>query len=385
MHRSPQSLRRPGQPLRALAFFAALLLLVASAPGGTPLAHAAPPPAAADLLDLLPAGTEGVLVCDLVQSRRSPLYGRLLARMEAHPQLGPVLKELQRSTGLDPRKDLDRVVVASHPDPRTRWRGFVIWEGTLDAKKIRSRLAADPRLKATTLHGQPAWTKRGKRAPVFDVVLLDARRIAFSHPRVTPTLLRRAGLAPKSPPVPRALDDASFAALLGRPDHAAHVWFAGRVPPELRDDPDAGPLAHADALFGALRLGEALEGTITGVFRSEQMAQQLAAALMLLKPRLLSHPQVKALGLASVVGRLEAAPAGKEAQIALSVTEAELGVLADRLAGKVMRRRPKKAAAGGAQGGAAPSPSVAKPKRDAARPDAAQPAPSPKPPAQAKP
>ncbi len=314
---------------------------------------AAPPPpkGKTELLDLLPAGTEGVLVCDLVQSRRSPLYDRLLKRMEAHRRLGPVLKELQRSTGLDPRKDLDRVVVASHPDKRTRWRGFVVWEGTYDGARLRARLAADKRLKQTEVLGRKAWSKRGKGGPVFDVVLLDSRRIAFSHPRLTPSLLRRAGLAPKGPAEPRALDDKAFAALLRRPDHKAHAWFAGRVPPELKDNPDAGPLAHADALFGTLNLGDALQGTITGVFRSEQMAQQLAAALMLLKPRLVAHPQVKALGLTSVVQRLQAAPAGKEAQIALTVSEAELGVLADRLAGRVMgSRRPKR----GAPGKAAP-------------------------------
>jgi hypothetical protein len=111
---------------RALAVVAAVLL---SAPLGR----------AADLDPYLPEDTESVLNLNVRQLLDSELFKKHLLEMaqealRGEDQVQEVLKEL----GLDPFKDLDRIVVAS-PISAEKDRGLIILHGRFDVAKFEAK------------------------------------------------------------------------------------------------------------------------------------------------------------------------------------------------------------------------------------------------------
>ena len=294
------------------------------------------------LLGLLPEGANGVLVCDLEQARGSPVYARLLLAARKHVRLGPMLEELEASTGLDPSRDLSTLVVVSLPAKGVRLGGFVLLQGRFPRKRVEERLSADRGLVPVRRFGRQVWEKRGP-APVFSVVFLGPDLLALVHPKLLGGLLGRAGLirGAKRPPGVRK----DMAALFARPDRKDELWFAAKVPLRMRGNPDAGPLAQAEAVYGSFRLSKELRGTLSGLFLSEEMAQQLSAALMLFRARLASRPQVRALGLSQVLSRLVATPVGREARIELVLSEDELDKMITKVMSLLPRGRSKRAKA----------------------------------------
>jgi len=311
-------------PALSLALWAALLL---------------PRPAAAadgsKLLELLPPGVQGVVVIDMEQVRSSPLLGKLMPIVRRDPQLGALLEEMESTTGLEPTRDLSTVLVASLPGERHRLRGFVLLQGKLQQGRIEKKLSQDQRLKQRDHAGRKVWEKT-RSGPVFSAIFLRPDLLGFIHPSLLDEVLARAA-SPARGKVPpgRSVDAAQWQALLGRPERKGGAWFAGRIPVELRGNPDLGPLAQAEGLFGSVRLRDDLALSITGIFTDEALAQQLAVALMLIRTRLAQRPQFREFGLTPVLERLTAMPAGREARIELRLTGAELEGITTKTASRL--------------------------------------------------
>jgi len=334
---------------RLLALLAGLLLCVGVSPAWAG--------DGSKLLPLLPAATQGVVVVNLEQARTSPLFGKLLGLLKREPKIAGLLRELEQTTGLKPERDLKTVVIASLPGQRTRLRGLVLVEGRFQRARLEKRLAADARLTRGTEPQLAVWKKRGE-GPVFDLVFLRNDLIGFVHPTLLAAVVGmvRPGRTAPAKAAPATEMSGEFKALLSKADRRSTVWFAGLVPPEMRNNPQAGPLASAEGGYGGLRLGKELTGAATGLFVDEATAANLSSVLMLLRGRVALRPQVQALGLAPLLERLTAVPTGKEARIDLQVSGPELETIAEKTGAYFAGLGQKKAAA---PAPAAPPPSRA--------------------------
>lgn len=144
-------------------FAAALVLLLGSAVGAR----------AAEIEPLLPPDTETFLSVNVRQILDSAVFKKgLLARLKAElEQAGDGhLKDALRDLGIDPFKDIDRLVVAA-PGGKETDRGLIIARGTFDTAKFKSK--GDDAIRqhpdGVKLHKVPLGA--GKTHEVYEVVI----------------------------------------------------------------------------------------------------------------------------------------------------------------------------------------------------------------------
>lgn len=148
-------------------------------------------------LGLLPADAQMVVSIDLDGLRRSSLYGRYGVEKEKrlereHPELGTFIAE----TGLDPRKDLDTLIIASRLGGHGSVLGIVT--GRFDPTIIERKLVeADMRSETVSGHKVFRLPSHGPVAPSesdddrCEVTFLGREAIVFGDGQAVRALLAR--------------------------------------------------------------------------------------------------------------------------------------------------------------------------------------------------
>src|SRR5205085_5204094 len=89
------------------------------------------------LLSQLPAGTRFVVSVDLARIRGTPLWTRVAALAEESPEDKRRLARLTEHTGLDPLKQIRRIVAAFPDDARAHGEFALVIEGDgFDAQRL---------------------------------------------------------------------------------------------------------------------------------------------------------------------------------------------------------------------------------------------------------
>jgi hypothetical protein len=150
-------------------------LLYLSYPRGN-TANASPGP---ELLSALPPGAPTLVFLDLAAVRASSFY-------QHRPDKGPIAipspeyADFVRSTGFDFEKDLDRVVIASWPNPsgKEQRKDVVIAEGRFDRAKIRDYASRNGTLDHQ--QGRDVYLfSTGVRTGTESLTFLDDHRLAL--------------------------------------------------------------------------------------------------------------------------------------------------------------------------------------------------------------
>jgi hypothetical protein len=105
-----------------------------------------------DALALVPPDAASVGMVRLSDLRTSPLSSKLFSECDHMTVDGDAARFLEE-TRLNPKEDVDTVVVAGSPKNDQSGSGLVIFEGRFDAQRLASALAARGAEKKTSAHG----------------------------------------------------------------------------------------------------------------------------------------------------------------------------------------------------------------------------------------
>jgi hypothetical protein len=131
-------------------------------------ARAAVGPLPAEAL-VLPADSRFVMGFDVKRFTASPLYARYASERGMRPE---ALGELEERTGLDPTRDVDRIIVAGTGVDKTS-KGLVLAQGRFDLYRLGRTLETAPGGKVAT------WNHEGVAVHVFDAEKQEPGAIAF--------------------------------------------------------------------------------------------------------------------------------------------------------------------------------------------------------------
>jgi hypothetical protein len=234
---------------------------------------------------VLPADTGFVAGVDVKRLVASPLWSRWASRRAAHPE---ALKLLEEETGLDPARDLDRIILAGG-SPASGARPLVLAFGRFDPAKIAQTVTASDKAEVrkhagATLYELSRVPRPSAGTPRESLALsvLDPGEILFGPAdRVEAALDSRARHATP------LRQNTSLLGLLQTVRPGATFWAAGdeslvaALPKEIPAPGASGAAASLNLppLRGLTLTGDLdpeLSVSITGVAADEKSATQLA-------------------------------------------------------------------------------------------------------------
>ncbi|MFI5182340.1 MAG: hypothetical protein ACHQPI_13215 [Thermoanaerobaculia bacterium] len=242
-----------------------------------------------DALSLVPPDAVAVGVLHVVDLRSSPLFDRVFAetdRISGDAEAARFLEEVQ----LNPKQDIDRIVVAGSPKSAGTGGGLAAFEGRFDAAKLAAAVAARGGVKKSVPGGDYVLLPdrgHGTGHEAGAVAFLSNRLIAAGNESVLVQALAR-----------RASGGGGFTsgtglgASLSRVDAKASAWALidmARMPASHRETSHAGG-DPSHAVLGAMKAvslasfsvtvdGDALKLTATGVSGDAEMRQNLEDAV----------------------------------------------------------------------------------------------------------
>jgi hypothetical protein len=311
---------------------------------------AAPDP----LLARFPAETRVVASVDLARVRAAPLWARLAALAEEDPADRTRIQALASRTGLDPLRQIRRVVAAFPDSARQRGQFAVIIEGNgFDEKRLvaYAREEAAPRgirIEAASRGRRTLWTASGpERTAGF--FLGDDRFVlgggGWAELMVDLANDRKAERQGAAAGPPSAAEAEELAHLCARIDRTRALWFAAIVPLDVRrvllDDPRHDSAASVTRLAAAVDLGPGLTADLVADLSNAADARVLVDRIQVSVREAKRNAKVLMLGLAPYLDALSARAEGPSLRVRLALGEPQLRDLVDRLVGllRVARAR----------------------------------------------
>lgn len=270
-----------------------------------------------DLLAVVPAEAEVVLLVDLAQLRRSPWTRDLLAQ-------GAAARAPARTRGFDEATDVDRLVLARLSGGGGEEASLSVAQGRFDRRRVFAAFGGGRAgTSAETFRGCPLVSS-GPEAVAF---LTDRTLISGALPAVRGSIDAAFGRA-RDVRSERWLRDTRPS-----PSASSAVELALRVTDPMRERIH-DQLEQAEALErlgGRLELGARLDLTVTGVAADAPRARALAVQLEQAITALRGRSSVTALGLGQVLAGVRIAVRGTKVAAELHLTEAQRDDIAARL------------------------------------------------------
>jgi hypothetical protein len=281
------------------------------------------PAADVTLLDLAMPDARLLSGIRVAQIRSSPFGQYLFARFQAE---GQHFENFVRSTGFDPRRDLDEILIATpggaHDSPR-----LVVARGTFQparildlARNAGNAIAAHNGVDVVTFPGDHGNRLSGVNGIAF---LSETLAVAGDIDSVHKAIDRRdRGPAP------------ALAAKAGQLSAVLDAWFvstvpvaeiAGRVPGEEtagRLNNDA--FRSIEQASGGLKFGELVSLSLEVLTRTAEDASNLAAVIKFLSGMIQFKPQQEQARIASLLSSLDIKAEGNAVKLAASIPEQEL-------------------------------------------------------------
>ncbi len=242
-----------------------------------------------DALSLVPPDAAAVGVIHVADFRSSPLFDRVFAetdRISGDAEAARFLEEVR----LNPKQDIDLVVVAGSPKSSGAGGGLAAFEGRFDAAKLAAAVASRGGTKKSVAGGDYYLLPEhghGERHEAGAVAFLSNRLIVAGNETAVGTALGRRASAGGG-----FASGAGLGASRSRVDSKASAWALVDVgqmpePPRHASHAEGDP---ARAVIGAMRSvsvvalsatvdGDALKLSATGVSRDGDTRQNLEDAI----------------------------------------------------------------------------------------------------------
>ena len=321
------------RPIVAPARAAALLLVLVA--GGSGCRRARAPDS---LLSRLPRATTFVASVDLARVRATPLWSRISAQAEESPEDKKSLQKLTERTGLDPLRQIHRIVAAFPDNARSSGQFALVIDGEGFDEQ---RLVAYAREQGAKLEARP----RGRRT------LWVSGNTAGFFLGPTRFVLGASGWAEAMADLAdggrgSAEDNAELARLVERVDRGRALWFAALVPSDLRQaliaDPKQRSAGSVARLAAAADLGPGLNADLVADLSNAADAQVLVARIQSTVRESKRNAKMLMMGLGPYLDALDARADGPTLRVSLVLAEGQAKDLIDRLAGLArLGRRPR--------------------------------------------
>ena len=322
---------------------AALALFASSCRGGCARA-----PATRDrLLGALPAGTRFVASVDVAKVRATALWSRVSALAGQSAEDRKSLDKLTARTGLDPLRQIHRIVAAFPDNARERGEFALVIEGEgFD----EARLVAYAREEAATRGAKIEARTRGARTLYGGG---GSDRTAGFFVGKTRFVLGSGGwaeamadLADGRPGVASAADNLELGHLLGRIDPGRALWFAALVPLDIRKslmaDPKLDSAGSLTRLAAGADLGPGLNAELVADLSNAADARALEARIQTTLRESKRDAKVLMMGLGPYLDAVEARAEGPTLRVKLTLAEAQVKDLLERLGGLLNLARGKR-------------------------------------------
>jgi hypothetical protein len=290
----------------------------------------------ANLLALAPANTQIVIGIDGAAIRSSQFGQYLIGQSEAR-EAG--MQKFIEQTGIDPRRNVDFVLIAVHPDQKNA-AGLVLVRGSFDEQRMKARAKAEGSIVETyngveILREKHQTTGPAAAFPQPGVLLIG------DSASIRATISGRSNPGVLDPTLTRIIDQVSI-------DN--DVWLAALTPKidisPVAISPDIPPQLNSPQLFqsiqhvsGGLRLGDSAKLTLNVETRSPQDAGAVADVMRFAAGMLETQAQnnAQAAILAPALQNMLLSTSGADVHVVLSVPEKSLEQFAQisRAAGPV--------------------------------------------------
>jgi hypothetical protein len=305
-----------------------LLLLAASCRGGC--ARAPEPTPGHRLLATLPAGTRFVASVDLARIRATALWSRVAALAAESPQDRQRIQRLQERAGLDPLKQIHRIVAAFPDDARQSGEFALVIEGQgFDEQRLVAYAREEGARPVVKTRGGHTLYTSGNVAGFF----AGPGRFVLGGGGWAEAMADLADHTGKT----SAADDLELEHLVERIDPARSLWFAALVPADLRRslmaDPKLGSAASVTRLAASADLGPGLYAELAADLSNAADAQALLQRIQASVRESKRNARMLILGLGPYLDALNVRADGPALRATLVLAEPQMKDLLDRLAG----------------------------------------------------
>lgn len=292
-----------------------------------------------ELRAALPADTRFVVSLDVARIRGSKAWKRLSALAEENPEDRKRIEELRAKTGLDPLRQIHRVVAAFPDDARKGGQYALIIEGQgFDERRLvayaREQAAAGGggtiAERKRPGGGRTLWASADGRTAGFFV---GNDRFVLGGGGWGEVL---ANLADRVRGVASAADNKELGRLTARIDTRRALWMAALVPLDVRQmllaDPKQDAAASVTRLAADLDLDRGLRGNLVAELSTAADARTLAERLRASLKEGKRNATVLLLGLAPYLDGVTVTTGGPVLQVKIELSEPQLDDLVERAA-----------------------------------------------------
>jgi hypothetical protein len=321
----------------------AVLITTASCRGGCDRAAGERRPLGA--LGLFPADARIAISIDFRRVRETPLWQRLSTLAADAPEDRKLIDDFVARTGLDPFRQIHRIVAAFPEDARTGGAFGLIVEGEgFDEKRLLTYARDQAQLKGGELRQvargrHTLWTSSTPGSPAG--FFLDARRFVLGSGGWAESMAALADGGPGAPP--SAGTGGTLARLVERVGPSRSIWLAAMVPAATRArlmaNPRYGVEASVMRLGAAVDLGPGLAGDLVAELSNADDARALVAKVEAFVRETRASPQALLLGAGPYLDAITAKTEGPNARIHVALDEAHTAELFTRLAGLARLRK----------------------------------------------
>jgi hypothetical protein len=296
-------------------------------------------------LGLFPADARIAISVDFRRVRETPLWQRLASLAADAPEDRKLIDDFVARTGLDPFRQIHRIVAAFPEDARAGGAFGLIVEGEgFDEKRLLTYARDQAKLKGGELRqvAQGRYTLWGSSAPGSPAgFFLDARRFALGSGGWAESMAALAEGSPGAPP--SAGSGGTLARLVERVGPQRSIWLAAMVPAATRArlmaNPRYGVEASVMRLGAAVDLGPGLTGDLVAELSNADDARALVSKVEAFVREARVSPQALLLGAGPYLDAITATADGPNARIHVALDEARTAELFTRLAGLARLRK----------------------------------------------
>jgi hypothetical protein len=282
-----------------------------------------------------------VAAVDLARVRAAPLWSRLAALAEEDPADRARIQALTARTGLDPLRQIQRLVAAFPDSAREHGQFALIVDGDgFDEQRLVAYARDETpgtHLEARPRAGRTIWSS-GSSAGFF----VGSRRFVLGGGGWAERMADLLGRAPV-PGTPSAAEDGELVRLCQRIDRRRALWFAGIVPLDVRrvllGDPRHDSAASVTRLAAAVDLGPGLDADLVADLSNAADARVLVDRIQVSVREAKRNAKVLMLGLAPYLDALSARADGSSLRVKLQLSEAQVRDLVDRSVGLLRAAR----------------------------------------------
>lgn len=287
-----------------------------------------------DQLKSLPKDAAGVLVVNVEQLAKSPLFQEFYKMATGNPQAQQGMAEFTKMLGVEPLQAVKTLAVGL---PKGfSGQGLVVLQTSVDSKKLEQAannagMTGKESFQGATLLKAPDGSTLGMLGG--QIFLGDAEQV-------------KGGVGASKGKGASLEKNADVMKLVGAAPQAQDIWFAAKV-----DKAPPGELAHAKSLRGGIDLEKGIDVQVVITMDSADEASKFVAAAKTQLDQAKGQPQAKMLGLDGVVSKVALTAKAKDVELKVPLDEADVGRLKNTLGMMMMMAQGAAAGAAGGPGG----------------------------------